>query len=156
MMTMNDVRPVTPVEHARAFAQQYVGLRIQDQSRSVERTVTYDDLVQAFADAAESAVDEFIRNQREKAEYIDVHEGPSDDPEEQSETPDRISAQSIIIRFMNGTEEVIHTHHPMVENGGWTFRNLSGVPYLVIGHGVPRRQYPACNIAFIELSGELL
>jgi hypothetical protein len=116
--------------------------------------------LEAIADevrgAMAAAVDEFIRDHSGRAMQGDTHASTSESPEEAQGQPDRISARSIIVRFMNGSEEVIHTHHPMVEQHGWTFRYLNGVPYLVIGHGVPRRHYPLCNIAFIELSGELL
>jgi hypothetical protein len=115
-----------------------------------------DALTEEFRAAMEAAVDEFIRHQDEHAMQGDARDELSDSPEEAHETPHRISAQSIIVRFMNGAEEIIHTHHPMVAEGGWTFRNLNGVPYLVIGHGIPRRQFPLCNIAFIELSPEEL
>lgn len=153
---MNDVRPITPVEHAEAFARKYVGLRIQDQADSVERTVTWPELATAFQAAAESAVDEYIRSRAEKVNWGDDHEVISESPTDSSETPHRIPAQSMIIRFMNGAEEIIHMHHPMIEQHGWTFRELRGIPYLVLGHGSIRRQYPLCNIAFIELSPELL
>jgi hypothetical protein len=147
----------TVSDHAQRFAMRLekAGLEIRSVESGEER-MSWAEVVQAFADASGDAVDEHVRNQHKKAAYIDAQRESSQSPEEDQETPHHISAQSIIVRFMNGSEEIIHTHHPMVAEGGWTFRNMNGVPYLVIGHGIPRRQYPACNIAFIELSGEVL
>lgn len=133
---------------------QWWGNRLWHQIQQGPRTIN--SLTEEFAAAMSAAVDEHIRNHREKVTWGDAHASDSESPQEAGETPHRISAQSMIIRFMNGAEEIIHCHHPMVRDHGWTFRELNGIPYLVIGHAVPRRQYPLCNIAFIELSGELL
>lgn len=147
----------TVSDHAQRFAMRLekAGLEVRS-TESGEPRLSWPEVVQAFADAAEDAVDQHVRHQREKAEYSNAHEGPSEAPEEQSETPHRNIARSLIIRFVNGAEEITHMHHPMIQQHGWAFRSLNGIPYLVIGHGVPRRQYPLCNIAFIELSQEEL
>lgn len=118
--------------------------------------VTWPDLVQAFADASDAAVDQHIRDQREKAEYMNAHEGHTSNPQEAQETPHRNSAQSIRVIFNDGTERVIHTHHPIVQQGGWKMRNINGVPFFIIGHGVPRQMIPLCNVKSIDLSEELL
>jgi hypothetical protein len=118
--------------------------------------LSLESIADEFRAAMAVAVDEYVRDHVGHADEGMTSDAASDSPEEQSETPDRISAQSIIVHFMNGADEIIHCHHPMVQNGGWTFRELNGIPYLVIGHAIPRRQYPLCNIRFIELSPELL
>jgi hypothetical protein len=138
-----------PIESSYHWAQRLMG-QLDAGPRSLEA------IADEFRGAMAVAVDEFIRDHSGQAMQGDTHASTSESLEEAQGQPDRISARSIIVRFMNGSEEVIHTHHPMVEQHGWTFRHLNGVPYLVIGHGIPRRHYPLCNIAFIELSGELL
>lgn len=135
------------------FTIENAGGRIVDEE---SQGITFRNLTQLFSDVGDAVIDQHIRNQREKAEYMNAHEGETSSPEEAHETPHRNSAQSLIINFLDGRQEIIHTHHPVVEQGGWTFRTLNGVPYLVIGHGVPRRQFPLCNILSFDLSEDIL
>jgi hypothetical protein len=123
---------------------------------TIKGVIGWGELVQAFADAGDAMVDEHVRNQREKAAYIDAHASESQAPEEAQETPHRISAQSIIVHFNDGSERIMHTHHPIIQQGGWKMRNINGVPFFILGHGIPRQMIPLCNVKSIDLSEELL
>lgn len=131
------------------------GLEIRSVESGEER-MSWPELVQIFADVGDAVIDEHVRRQREKAEYMNAHSEPSESPEEAHEIGQAEPHGSMIIRFINGSEEIIHMHHPLISAHGWTFRQLQGIPYLVMGHAMNRRQYPLCNIAFIQLSPEEL
>lgn len=157
----------TVSDHAQRFAMRLEKAGLEVRSReSGEPRLSWPEVVQAFADCAEDAVDQHVRNQRGKAEAFprnwdeaiegDAHEGPSESPQEAHGIGQAEPYGSMIIRFINGAEEIIHMHHPMIAAHGWTFRQLQGIPYLVMGHAMNRRQYPLCNIAFIQLSPEEL
>lgn len=143
--------------HAQRFAilleQRKLDLSAEEERHNITR---WADVVQAFSDAADDAVDQHVRNQREKAEYINAHASNSEQPEEAQGTPHRNSAQSIIVHFNDGSERIIHTHHHIIERGGWTTRMLNGVPFLILGHGIPRQMIPLHNVKSIDLSEELL
>jgi hypothetical protein len=147
----------------------YWAQRVQTQFNAGGRSL--DALRDEFACAMDAAVDEHVRNQREKAAYIDAHEGASESPEagdmrdassdyssgpEDKPKDERRSAQSLLVHFNDGTERVMHMHHPIIQQGGWHPSVINGVPFLVLGHGIPRQMIPLCNVKSIDLTDELL
>lgn len=151
------VNPGSVTHHAHRFATRLekTGLQVLSQETGDFR-LSWPEVVQAFADCAEDAVDEHVRRQREKAAHIDAHAINAEAPEEAQGQPHRNSARSIIVHFNDGSERIIHTHHPIIQNGGWKMRNINGVPFFILGHGIPRQMIPLCNVKSIDLSEELL
>jgi len=85
----------------------------------------------------------------------DASSESSEHPEERSRD-ERRSAQSLIVHFNDGSERIIHTHHPIIAEGGWTARKINGVEFLILGHGIPRQMIPLCNVKSFDISEELL
>lgn len=141
-----DKPPMATPEHwaARLYTQ------IQQGPRSISS------LTDEFRAAMEAAVDQFIDERDEQAMRGDARDESSEAPEDTQGQPNRHPAQSIIVHFNDGSERIIHTHHPMVSEGGWVPRMINGVPFLIIGHGVPRQMYPLHSVKSIDLSEELL
>jgi hypothetical protein len=147
----------------------YWAQRVHTQFNAGGRSL--DALRDEFAAAMEAAVDQHIRWQREKAEYINKSEGMSESPEavdmrdassdyssgpEELPRDERREARSLLVTYLGGEEFMMHTHHPVIQGGGWTFRALNGIPYLVIGHGIPRKMIPLCNVKYFDLVDQLL
>jgi hypothetical protein len=62
-------------------------------------------------------------------------------------------AHAIRLAMNDGTDMTIPFSHPIAQRG-WKVRKLNGVDVLVIGHGVPRRTIPLCNVNFFDLLTE--
>lgn len=138
-----------------AFRLERAGLEIRSRESGPD-CMSWPELVQMFADVGDAVIDEHVRRQREKAEYINAHEGETSSPEEAQGQPHHHPAQSLIVTFNDGSERIIHTHHPIVREGGWIPRMINGVPFLVFGHGVPRQMVPLHNVKSFDISEELL
>lgn len=112
--------------------------------------VKWDDLVQAFVNAADDVIDEYVRNQREKAAHIDAHDQAAEAPTDSSRISDK-NPPIMIVRFLNGTDFQISFRNPLLTDYGWNLRRINGVEMLVVGHGVPRKMFPLCSVHSIEL-----
>lgn len=62
-------------------------------------------------------------------------------------------AHSMLLAMHDGTDMVIPFSHKLAQRG-WKVRKMNGVDVLVIGHGVPRRTIPLCNVKFFDLLTE--
>lgn len=141
----------TPVWHAQKLAREILAHGVYLDAPSGSSSVRYADVVQAFADAADDAITQHALRQKEKAAHIDAHEGRSQVPTDSPETAHRVSARSMRAHFFDGSDFWVPMSHPIVQKGGWKVRNINGVNMLIIGHGVPRKMIPLCNVKYFDL-----
>jgi len=145
----------TIVDHAQRFAQRIEEAGLEVYSRESDPMhLAWPEVVQAFSNAADDAVDEAIRRQREKAAYIDAQKRPSESPEEAQGCPHHKPAIMMIVHYLDGSHHEVDMRHELIQRHGWKTTMLNGVPFLIIGHGVPRQQIPLTNVRIIDLLTE--
>lgn len=144
----------TVSDHAQRFAMRLekAGLEVRS-TESGEPRLSWPEVVQAFADAAEDAVDQHVRHQREKAAHMNAHASTSEAPKEVQGQPHHICARFMIIGFFDGTDFRIDFNSE-VGSKGWSVRNIRGVDMLIVGHGVPRKMFPLRNVRYFDLIPE--
>lgn len=135
-----------PVESSYHWATRMLR-QIEQGPRSLEA------IADEFRSAMAVAVDEYVRDHARHVDDEDTSERSSQSPEDRSETPHQ-NRMIMRVHFLNGNDFMFNFPNADIK-GGWTFRNIRGVDMLIVGHGVPRKMFPLCNIHSIELLEDL-